>query len=84
MKYGLKSGVAFLEGDNLVAFYYLSMSEILPDEMGDLWWEWSYKRDWLWWAGPCKRGTTVVSSKFQVMKSQVPDFIQSTDTDTYF
>jgi hypothetical protein len=45
MKYGLKSGVAFLEGDNLVAFYYLSMSEILPDEMGDLWWEWSYKRD---------------------------------------
>jgi hypothetical protein len=45
MKYGLKSGVAFLEGDNLVAFYYLSMSEILPDEMGDLWWEWPYKRD---------------------------------------
>jgi len=29
-----------LDGDNLVAIYYLSASEILPDKRGGLWWEW--------------------------------------------
>jgi hypothetical protein len=36
-------GVASLEGDNLLVFYYLSSSEIRPDKRGDLWWEWPYK-----------------------------------------
>jgi hypothetical protein len=37
--------VTCLEGNNLVAFYYLSESEIWPDKRGDLWWEWPYKRE---------------------------------------
>jgi hypothetical protein len=36
---------------NLVAFYYLSASEILFKKKGDLWWE-----------GPYTRGTTVYAS----------------------
>jgi hypothetical protein len=37
-------GVASLDGDNLVVFYYLSASEIWLDERGDFWWECPYKR----------------------------------------
>ena len=37
-------GVASLEEDNLVEFYYLSASEIWPDKMDGLQWEMSYKR----------------------------------------
>jgi hypothetical protein len=37
-----------LEVVNLVAFYYLSPSEILSKKKGDLWWE-----------GPYTSGTTV-------------------------
>jgi len=35
--------VAFLDGDNLLVFYYLCSYEIWPDKRGGLWWEWSYK-----------------------------------------
>jgi hypothetical protein len=42
---GLIRGLAFLEGDNLVVFYYLSASEIWPDyKRCGLWWEWTYKK----------------------------------------
>ena len=39
------TGVASLEGDNLVVFYYLGASKIWPDKRGGLWWKWPYKRD---------------------------------------
>jgi len=35
--------VAFLEGDNLVQFYYFSESEICPDKRSGLWWDGPYK-----------------------------------------
>jgi hypothetical protein len=47
-KIGLIWGVVPLDVVNLVAFYYLSASEILSKKKGDLWWE-----------GPYTRGTTV-------------------------
>jgi hypothetical protein len=37
-------GVASLELDNLVALNNLRTSEIWPDNRGDLWWKWPYKR----------------------------------------
>ena len=36
LKSGLIRGVASLEGDNLVVFYYLSVSEIWPDKRDGL------------------------------------------------
>ena len=33
-----------LEVDNVVVFFYPSASEIWPDMMNSLWWEWFYKR----------------------------------------
>ena len=36
LKSGLIRGVASLEGDNLVVFYYLSVSEIWPYKRGGL------------------------------------------------
>ena len=33
-----------LEGGNLVAFYYLNASQIWPDEMYGLCWEWPVKK----------------------------------------
>jgi hypothetical protein len=37
-------GVASLEGDNLVVFYCLNVSEIRHTKRGGPWWEWHYKR----------------------------------------
>jgi hypothetical protein len=34
--------VAFLDEDSLVVIYYLSGSEIWPDDRGGLWWDISY------------------------------------------
>ena len=36
LKSGLIRGMASLEGDNLVVFYYLSVSENWPDKRGGL------------------------------------------------
>ena len=44
-----------LEGDNLVVYKHLSVSEIRPDKRGDLCWEWPYKRGDLCWEWPYKR-----------------------------
>jgi hypothetical protein len=40
-KSDLIRGVAFLEVDNLLTFFYLGASAILPDKTGCLWREWS-------------------------------------------
>ena len=40
----LGGGVTSLEGENLIVSYYLTDSEIWPDEGVGLWWEWPYKR----------------------------------------
>jgi len=40
----LVRGVSFLEGDNLLIFYYLSASEIWSDKKGGLRSEGPYKR----------------------------------------
>ena len=45
-----------LEGDNLVVYKHLSVSEIRPDKRGDLCWEWPYKREDLCWEWPYKSG----------------------------
>jgi hypothetical protein len=34
--------VASLDGDNLLVFYYPSVSEIWSDDRDGLWWEWDY------------------------------------------
>jgi hypothetical protein len=44
MKSGLIRGVASLERDNLVIFYYLNACKIRPDKRSGLYWEWPYKR----------------------------------------
>ena len=43
-KNGLIRGVASHEDGNLVEFVDHSASKIWPDERGDIWWEWPYKR----------------------------------------
>jgi hypothetical protein len=40
MKSGLIRGVASLERDNLVIFYYLNACKIRPDKRSGLYWEW--------------------------------------------
>jgi len=32
-------------GNNLVVFYYLTSSNILPDKRGGLWWKWPSKME---------------------------------------
>ena len=44
-KCGLIKGVASLEGNSLLSFYFLNASEICPVMRGDLCWEVSYKRE---------------------------------------
>jgi hypothetical protein len=39
MKKWLLKMVDTLEGDNIVVYYYFSVSEIWPDKRGGLWWE---------------------------------------------
>ena len=41
---GLIAGVASLEGDNYVVFYYLTASEIWPDKRGSFGGKWHYSR----------------------------------------
>ena len=51
----LITGVASLEGDSLLVFYYLSAFEIYPDKRVGLYWEWPHKKgegaSWLWLHG---------------------------------
>jgi hypothetical protein len=44
MKSSLLKKVAFLEGDNLLVFNYLNISEIWLGKRGGILWESSYKR----------------------------------------
>jgi len=44
LKDGLIRGLASLDGDNLVVFYYHSVSEIWSDKRVVLWWERPYKQ----------------------------------------
>jgi hypothetical protein len=41
----LKKGVASLERDDLIVFYYLSSSEICPHKRGDLLWGGGFIRE---------------------------------------
>ena len=47
---GLIREVVSIERYNLVVFYSINASKIMPDKRGVRWWEWSYKK-----------GTTIVS-----------------------
>jgi hypothetical protein len=44
-KSGLLKEVTSHEGDNLIGFYNLIISQIWLDKRGGLWWEWPYKRE---------------------------------------
>ena len=58
-----KWNVASFEGNNLVAFYCVSTSNIWPD-----------KRDGLWWEGLYKEGTTVYSTPMLYLPPFEPNY----------
>ena len=49
--------MTYLEGNDLLVFYYLRASEIWSDKRCGLWWELPYKRCGLWWELSYKSGT---------------------------
>ena len=48
-------------------FYYLNVSEIMPDKIGGLWWECLYKRETtvqtFWWDILCEKGQQLLQNR---------------------